>query len=265
MDTNKKVDIKVLIIEDEPFAQNELKRLLSNSSYTSIVLDCIDSIEDALIWFDENEHPDLVFLDIQLSDGLSFEIFEKTKILSPIIFTTAFDEYAIQAFKVNSIDYLLKPIEPDALEIALEKFAELKDHYSSKQTNISEAQIAHLLEFTKPKEEFKSRFLIKIGDQIKYIFVENIAYFFAEDNVVFLVAENAEKYIIDYSLNQLTNYLNPGSFFRLNRSYFVNIKSIHKIHKFFNSRLKVELKPATDEDLLISRVKVPDFLKWVES
>jgi len=264
METNN-AEINVLIIEDEPFAQNELKRLLNNSSYKTNVLDCIDSIEDAVIWFEENEHPDLVFLDIQLSDGLSFEIFEKTKILSPVIFTTAFDEYAIQAFKVNSIDYLLKPIEPDSLETAIEKFTELKDHYKTGTSNISENQIAQLLEFTKPKEEFKSRFLIKIGDQIKYIFVENIAYFFAEDNVVFLVTETAERYIIDYSLNQLTSYLNPTNFFRLNRSYYVNIKSIHKIHKFFNSRLKVELKPATDEELLISRVKVPDFLKWVES
>ena len=122
-----------------------------------------------------------------------------------------------------------------------------------------------LLELTKSKDEYKSRFIVKIGDQIKYILTENIAYFFAEDNVVFLVTNTAEKYIIDYSLNQLTNYLNPVQFFRLNRSYYAKINSISKIHKFFNSRLKVELVPESSDELLVSRVKVSEFLKWVES
>ena len=262
---NKSKKIDVLIVEDEPFAQNELKRLISELSFKIVVLDCIDSVEDAVIWFEENDHPDLVFLDIQLSDGLSFEIFDKTKILSPVIFTTAFDEYAIQAFKVNSIDYLLKPIEPRALKKAFDKFTELKAHYKFATTNISDVQITKLIELAKPKTDFKSRFIVKVGDQIKYIFVEDIAYFYAEDNIVFLMTGSNNKFIIDYPLNQLVNYLDPKYFFRINRTYIAHIKSIKKIHKFFNSRLKIELEPTVKEDILVSRIKVPDFLNWIES
>lgn len=265
MKATDSIHINVLVIEDEPFAQNEITRLLKNSSYTVEIIDYIDSVEDAVEWFETHDAPDLVFLDIQLSDGLSFQIFEQTKVLAPVIFTTAFDEYAIEAFKLNSIDYLLKPIEPKALESALSKYFEIIGHYSSDKAQITETQVLKLLEQSRAKEEYKSRFIVKIGDQIKYIPVEEIAYFFAEDNVVFLVTSSDNRYIIDHSLNQLTNFLNPEQFYRLNRSYYTNIKAIVKIHKFFNSRLKVDLIPEATDEILVSRVKVNEFLSWIES
>ncbi len=265
MNNNQQNKLKVLIIEDEPFAQQELKRLLSNIPKEIEVLDCIDSVEESIEWFQEKKHPDLVFMDIQLSDGLSFEIFKSIKINAPVIFTTAFDEYAIRAFKVNSIDYLLKPIEPLQLEAALNKFDEIRNQYTGRESNISLSQLEQILQYSKTKAEYKTRFIAKVGDQIKYIKTEDIAYFFADDNIVFLVTENQGKHIIDYSLNQLVDFLDPKLFFRLNRTYYVGIKSIVKVHKFFNSRLKVELKPAVEETILVSRIKVPDFLSWMES
>jgi len=257
--------LKVLIIEDEPFAQQELKRLLGNVSREIEVIGCLDSIDDSIEWFNQNPFPDLVFMDIQLSDGLSFEIFKSVKISAPLIFTTAFDEYAIRAFKVNSIDYLLKPIDPDGLAAALNKFEEIKTQYTSNLPKLNMEQLENVLASIRPKSDYKSRFITKVGDQIKHIKTEDISYFFADDNIVFLVTENQGKYIIDYSLNQLETYLDPKHFFRLNRTYYANIKAIAKVHKFFNSRLKIELKPAVQEDILISRVKVSEFLNWLES
>ena len=256
--------MNVLIIEDEPFAQNELKRLLAIAIPEVVILDCIDSVEDSVLWFSKNRHPDLVFMDIQLADGLSFEIFNEIKIISPVIFTTAFDEYAIQAFKVNSIDYLLKPVELIELEKALEKLDELKKQYRKDSSFINQNQLEKLLELSKQGREYKSRFIAKIGDQIKSIKVADIAYFYAEDNEVFISSLNNRPFIIDYSLNQLSEMLNPKYFFRINRAYIVNINAIHKIHKFFNSRLKIDLQPARDDTIIISRVKVPEFLEWME-
>jgi len=259
------MQLRVLIIEDEPFAQQELKRLLANVPRQIEVIDCIDSVEDSIEWFMQKTHPDLVFMDIQLSDGLSFEIFKSVKLNCPVIFTTAFDEYAIRAFKVNSIDYLLKPIEPDGLLAAFNKFDEIRTQFAGSTSNFDVSRLENVLSTIRPKSSYKSRFIAKVGNQIKYIMHEDIAYFFADDNIVFLVTENQGKYIIDYSLNQLEDFLDPKYFFRLNRTYYVNIKAIVKVHKFFNSRLKIELKPPVQEDILVSRIKVPDFLDWLES
>ncbi len=256
--------MNVLIIEDEPFAQNELKRLLADAIPEVMILDCIDSVEDSVLWFSKNNHPELVFMDIQLADGLSFEIFNEIKITSPVIFTTAFDEYAIQAFKVNSIDYLLKPIELSALKKSLNKLDELKKQYRGDSSFINQNQLEKLLELSTPGREYKSRFITKIGDQIKSIKVQDVAYFYAEDNEVFISSLNNRPFIIDYSLNQLSGMLDPKYFFRINRAYIVNINAIQKIHKFFNSRLKIDLEPERDDTILISRVKVPEFLEWME-
>ena len=257
--------LRVILVEDEPFAQQELKRLLKASGHEIHIIDCIDSVEDAVTWFESNTHPDLVFMDIQLTDGLSFQIFEKTTINAPVIFTTAFDEYAIQAFKVNSIDYLLKPVEPEALENAILKFQSLRNSSSETASNISETQLLKLLEATTRKGTYKSRFIAKIGDQIKYVDSHEIAYFHAEDNVVFMVTKAGKRYIVEYTLNELFDFLNPKKFYRLNRSYFACIDAISGIHKFFNSRLKIELTPSVEEDILVSRVKVSEFLEWIES
>ncbi|MCD4698463.1 MAG: LytTR family DNA-binding domain-containing protein, partial [Bacteroidales bacterium] len=250
------------IIEDEPHARNELKRLLAKSKQDIDVVDCIDSVEDAVNWFNNNAVPDLLFLDIQLSDGLSFEIFSHIEIKAPVIFTTAFDEYALQAFKVNSIDYLLKPIKFDELEKAIQKYHSIKDQYNTEGPGLNTLQIEKLLNIYKPT--YKLRFLVKIGDQIKHIDIKNVAYFKAEDNEVLLVTSDNSRYIIDYSLDQLGELLNPASFYRATRRYIITVNAIKKISKYFNSRLILELSPLADDTVLVSRVKVTEFLKWID-
>jgi DNA-binding LytR/AlgR family response regulator len=259
---NKKQDIlKVLIVEDEHHAQKELKRLLNNSSHDFFIIDYIDSVEEAVSWIKNNPPPDLMFFDIQLADGLSFEIFNHVKINIPIIFTTAFDEYAIKAFKVNSIDYLLKPVKQEELNAAIEKFNNLKID-SPEEIGLRIEQIEKLLEINKPR--YKSRFITKIGDQIKYIDVNDIAYFKAEDNDVLVITKNNNRYFMDYSLEQIIRMVDPDSFFRVNRTYIIQISSIKKMSKYFNSRIHLELEPDTDDEVLISRIKVPVFLNWIE-
>jgi len=254
--------MNVLIIEDEPFAQNELKRLLDKADKNIRVLDCIDSVEDSVEWLTGNQAPDLIFMDIQLSDGLSFEIFKQTNVKAPVIFTTAYDEYAIQAFKVNSIDYLLKPVKQAELENAIQKFNMLHGKSNEHSPVLNIQQIEQLLSAGIAK--YKSRFIAKIGDQLKHIDVNEIAYLKAEDNELVLVTKSNNKYIIDFTLDQLGGLMDPNQFFRVNRSYMVAIGSIGKISKYFNSRLHIELIPKTEEAVLISRVRVPDFLQWMD-
>ncbi|QHT70593.1 response regulator transcription factor [Rhodocytophaga rosea] len=257
--------MKVLIIEDEPYAQEELKRLLALCDPSIQVWECIDSVEDSIIWLEEPNEPDLIFMDIQLSDGLSFDIFKHTEVKAPVIFTTAYDEYAIRAFKVNSIDYLLKPVEEEALKSALRKYAAIRRQYTppaQAQNYFNPAQIEQLLQLN--KRDYKSRFVTTIGDRIKQIGVEQVAYFFADDNTVYLVTADKKKYIINYTLDQLEELLDPRHFFRINRKYITKITAIGDINKYFNSRLKVSLVPPVEDEILISRVKVPDFLDWMD-
>ncbi|MBN2173819.1 MAG: response regulator transcription factor [Bacteroidales bacterium] len=254
--------MNVLIIEDEPHAQNELKRLLQKADPSVLVSECIDSVEDSVLWLQSNDAPDLIFLDIQLSDGLGFDIFKQIEIKVPVIFTTAYDEYAIQAFKLNSIDYLLKPIRFEDLSSALKKLQILKEQFGSKQMVIDMKQVEQLLKINQP--EYKERFITRVGDQIKYVNINEIAYFRAEDNEVMLITLKNNRYIVDPSLDELTNLLHPKKFFRANRSYIVTVEAIEKISKYFNSRLHLELVPKTEDTVLISRVRVPDFLKWMD-
>ena len=259
---NNMKQLRVLIVEDEPHAQKELKRLLANSGHDIHVIECIDSVEDTINWINNNPEPDIMFFDIQLSDGLSFDVFNHVKTKAPIIFTTAFDEYAIKAFKVNSIDYLLKPVKQHELNAALDKFHSLISAGKNLESGLKIEQIQKLLEINRPR--YKSRFITRIGDQIKHIGINEIAYFKAEDNEVLLVTENNKRYFIDYALEQLNFMLDPDAFFRANRSYVINISSIKKISKYFNSRIHLELEPKTEDAVLISRVRVPDFLNWID-
>lgn len=254
--------MKVLIVEDEPHAQIELQRMLAKVRSDISVLDCLDSIEDTVLWFANNPPPDLLFLDIQLSDGLSFEIFNLAEIKAPVIFTTAYDEYAIKAFKVNSIDYLLKPVKQDELNLAIEKYEDLYHQEKNASPGLQIDQIKELLEIHKP--EYKSRFIARVGDQIKHLDVDHVAYFVAEDNEVMLVTTENKRYVIDYTLDQLAGLLNPKDFYRINRSYIISPGAIDKISKYFNSRLHLELIPAADDTVLISRIKVPEFLNWMD-
>lgn len=253
--------MKIVIIEDEPHAQKELQRLLKNSPFEIDVLECLDSVEDAVEWMASNKTQDLFFFDIQLSDGLSFEIFEHTEVKAPIIFTTAFDEYAIKAFKVNSVDYLLKPVKQSELNAALEKFESLNQKTNT-PSGLQLEQIQELLQLNKPR--FKTRFLCRIGDQITYVNTEDIAYFKAEDNEVLLTTSDNRQYFVNHSLEQLTDFLNPDDFYRINRAYFVRLSAIKKISKYFNSRLLIKLHPEAEGEVLISRVKVSDFLNWID-
>lgn len=254
--------MKVLIIEDEPHAQYELQRLLAASGRDIEVLSCIDSVEEAVDYIHTNPAVDLMFFDIQLSDGLSFEIFNLIEVKAPVIFTTAYDEYAIKAFKVNSIDYLLKPVKQEDLNAALEKYESLHEQNEPQNKLFQIEQIQQLLALNQHK--YKSRFLTRLGDQIKHIGLEEVAYFTAENNEVLLVNKKGNRYFINHSLDHLNGLLNPDSFYRINRSYFVHISAIKKISKYFNSRLLIELDPKTQEQVLISRAKVNDFLNWMD-
>ncbi len=252
----------VLIIEDEPYAQKELIRLLGESGPPMDILACLDSVEDSVEWLQMNPMPDLIFMDIQLADGLSFEIFSKVKITAPVIFTTAFDQYAIQAFKVNSVDYLLKPIRLEELKSALQKLDEVRNHYADRGRTAQGIDIEKLLKSFRP--DYKTRFMIRLGDQYKYVEALDIAYFKAEDNEVSLVTHANRTYITDHTLDELTKVLDPGNFFRISRSYIVSIRAVAKVSKYFNSRLVIDLLPAAREKVLVSRVKVQEFLKWMD-
>lgn len=257
--------MKILIIEDEPFAQKELKRLLEIAEGKFEILEMIDTVEDSVEWLKENPPPDLIFLDIQLADGISFDIFRQVDVKSPVIFTTAYDEYAIRAFQLNSIDYLLKPVKLTELMRAINKYDSLRDQFGKdrdESVNITKNQLESLLNLG--KKEYKSRFVAKVGDQIKYIPVEDVAYFYAEDNVVFLINKNANRYIIEYSIEEIDSLVDPKNFYRLNRSVVAHISAIDKVYKYLNSRLKVELLPESEKEVLISRVKVSEFMKWMD-
>ncbi|UXX80131.1 LytTR family DNA-binding domain-containing protein [Reichenbachiella carrageenanivorans] len=258
--------MKVLIIEDEKFAQEELKRFLARvEDYKIEVLDALESVEDAVEWFDTNEEPDLVFMDIQLSDGLSFEIFNQRNITCPVVFTTAFENYAIRAFKVNSVDYLLKPIEEGSLKGALDKYNAIKNKFvEPKQPVLNALQVEKLLNLSMEAVEFKKRFIIKTGDRLRHVSVEDIAYFYSENDYTYLVAKENAKFIIDYKLDELVDLLDPNDFFRLSRKFITNIHSVKVVNKYFNSRLEVVLDPEPKDQILISRVRVPEFLSWLE-
>ncbi|WP_457615494.1 LytR/AlgR family response regulator transcription factor [Lutibacter sp.] len=248
--------MKVVIIEDEKPAARRLGRLLNNMGIQPLVM--LHSVEGAIKWFYENEHPDLLFLDIQLSDGLSFEIFEEVEVKSAIIFTTAYDEYALKAFKLNSIDYLLKPIDTDELAQAIRKFKNIKDTYTN---SFDIAQIKNLLKTN--QSEYKNRFTVKIGVHLKMIPTESIECFYSENKSTYLFTSDNRSYLIDDTLEQLEHKLNPQSFFRVSRKYFLNINAIKDIISYSNSRLKVQLNTYADSEIIVSRERVKDFKKWL--
>jgi two-component system, LytTR family, response regulator LytT len=258
--------MKILIIEDEPFARAELVRLLKATERPFTILDQIDSVEESVAWLKTHPAPELIFLDIQLADGISFDIFRQVTVSSPVIFTTAYDEYAIRAFQLNSIDYLLKPIQPQALDNALLKLEKLQQVFSVPQVQpqpaLDSVKLESLLKMM--SKEYKSRILLKVGDQLRSVEMSEVAYFYAEDDVVFAMLKDKKRYIVDYTLNQLETQLDPEKFFRLTRGCIAHVSSVKKVSKYFNSRLAVELDPPTEEKLLVSRVNVPEFMKWLD-
>ena len=250
--------MKVLIIEDEKPSARRLQRMLDKLGVT--VNQMLHSVEESIEWFSNNEHPDLIFLDIQLSDGLSFDIFEAVNIKSAIIFTTAFDEYALQAFKLNSIDYLLKPIDDEELEVAVEKYKTLKKPTQNVQFNFED--IKKLL--TNPIErEYKKRFTTKIGQHIKMIPVDEIECFYSENKGTYAHTTSGRDYLLDITLENLEQELSPKIFFRISRKYFININAIKDIISYTNSRLELKLNSNMDQEVIVARERVKDFKLWL--
>ena len=248
-----------IIIEDEKPAARLLKRKLEKLQIEVSVL--LHSVEESVEWFSRNEHPELIFLDIQLSDGLSFEIFEKVAIKSAIIFTTAYDEYALKAFKLNSIDYLLKPIDEDDLEVAISKF---KTRFP-KPENTMQLDFEQIKKmFQNPFENnFKTRFTVKIGQHLKVIAVDEIECFFSENKGTYIHTLDNRNYLIESTLEFLEQELDPKQFYRISRKFIVPLKSIKEIVMYSNSRLKVILPSYKEEEVIVSREKVAEFKNWI--
>lgn len=251
--------MKVLIIEDEKPSARRLQRMLERLDVP--VDQLLHSVAEATEWFSNNEHPDLIFLDIQLSDGLSFEIFDEVEVNSAIIFTTAFDEYALQAFKLNSIDYLLKPIDEEELEAAVTKFRARAPQQQNVQLNFDD--IKKLL--TNPVErEYKKRFTTKIGQHIKMITVDEIECFYSENKGTYAHTVDGRDYLLDTTLEQLEGEIAPEVFFRINRKFYVNIHAIRDIISYTNSRLQLKLNSYKEDDVIVARERVKDFKLWLE-
>ena len=247
-----------IIIEDEKPAARLLQRKLEKIEVKVDVM--LHSVEEAINWFNTNIHPDLIFLDIQLSDGLSFEIFEQIDIKSAVIFTTAYDEYALKAFKLNSIDYLLKPIDEDDLEVAVAKFKNRFPKQESIQMDFE--QIKKM--FSNPTEkQYKNRFTVKIGQQLKVISIEEVECFYSENKGTYIHTLENRNYLIDCTLEQLETELEPKNFFRVSRKFIIPLKAIKEISMYSNSRLKVILPTYKDDEIIVAREKVSDFKDWL--
>ena len=243
--------INIVIIEDEQPAVEKLKQLLSMTGEDISIVKILGSVEESVNWLSANISADLIFMDIQLSDGITFEIFESVKISTPVIFTTAYDTYAIKAFKVNSIDYLLKPIELESLSKALKKF---REHYPTPMTDHINQMISQI------PISYKSRFLIKTGEHFRSIAVTDIESFFIEERSTFFITKESKTLDIDYSLDQLERMLNPNDFFRANRNYLINIQYIKDMIGYSGNRIKLKMQSGNyPEPVIISRDRVNAF------
>jgi DNA-binding LytR/AlgR family response regulator len=252
--------MKVLIVEDEPLAAAQLAAHISALRPDAEILAVCDTVKAVVDWTNNNEAPDLAFFDIQLGDGLSFDIFEQIDFETPVIFTTAYNEYAIRAFKVNSIDYLLKPIERHELERALVKFEQLAQPAT---TSISSEVLAEIIDSIK-KQEYKERFLVKVGAHLRVIETTEILYFYSFEKGTYAKLSEGKDYLLDHSLELVEGMLDPKQFFRINRKYLVALNSITDVVAYSNSRLKLKVKHKNDDDFLVAREKVKDFKNWLE-
>ncbi|WP_420322967.1 LytR/AlgR family response regulator transcription factor [Flagellimonas sp.] len=248
-----------IIIEDEKPAARRLNRLLSEFNVT--VSTMLHSVEESIEWFQNNQHPDLIFLDIQLSDGLSFEIFDTVEVKSAIIFTTAYDEYALQAFKLNSIDYLLKPIDDEELETAVKKYQNFRP--KNQKLSVDFNDIKKLL--VNPLErEYKKRFTVKVGQHLKIINADEVECFYSENKGTYAATLDGRNYLLDTTLEQLEEELSPKIFFRISRKFYVNINHINDIISYTNSRLQIKLNRFNEQEIIVSRERVKDFKLWLE-
>ena len=251
--------LNVLIIEDEKPAARRLARLLEAREIR--VSHILHSVAESIAWFENNSHPDLIFLDIQLSDGLSFEIFDRIAVRSPIIFTTAYDEYALQAFKLNSIDYLLKPIDEEELDAALAQYQNISP--ATKPVQLDFEDIRKLL--VNPLErEYKTRFTARVGPHIKLIHADEVECFYSENKGTYAATTEGRSYLLDTTLEQLEKELSPETFFRVSRKFYIHVDHIADIISYSNSRLKIKMNRFHEHEIIVSRERVRDFKLWLE-
>ena len=251
--------MNAIIIEDEKPAARRLNRMLNDLDIK--VNTMLHSVNESIAWFSNNEHPDLIFLDIQLSDGLSFEIFETIEIKSSIIFTTAYDEYALKAFKLNSIDYILKPIDDEELEAAVKKY---KDQLPSGQSLQVDFEDIKKLLINPMDRVYKKRFTARVGQHLKIFSVEDIECFYSENKSTYLHTNENRNYLIENTLESLENEVNPQQFYRVSRKFYININAIKDIISYTNSRLQIKLHHFNEQEIIVSRERVKDFKNWLE-
>lgn len=256
-------EMKIVIIEDEALAAAKLEKMLLQLDAQIEVQAKISSVEEAVEWFQENSPPDLAFLDIQLSDGTSFDIVKQVGLNFPVIFVTAYDEYALEAFKLHSVAYLLKPVTNEKLMQALDKLEEMRAAIRDEAEGESKMkELIHLL--SREKHQYKSRFLVRLGNMIRSVKKEEIAYFFAEDKLVFLATHDNQKLPVSMTLDHIEQQLDPAEFFRVNRQYIVHIDATSGIYPYFKGRLKLQLSPTPGEDVVVSSSRAPLFKAWLD-
>jgi len=257
--------LKIIIIEDEIPAANRLKKLILDCVPEAQILEILDTVEDAIEWFKNNDEPDVVFSDIQLADGISFEIYDQVEVKCPIIFTTAYDQYAIKSFELNSIDYLLKPFTKEKLEKSFEKLRKIQFDQLENDP-LSTLNFNALLENALNGKEgtYKQRFLISKGDTLIPVATADIAYIFTEDKAILIKTHDGKNYFLNNSLDDIELQIDPSMFFRLNRQFITSLDAIEKISQYFNGKLKVKLKPTQRGEIIVSRAKTPVFKNWLE-
>jgi len=256
--------MKILIVEDEDLAVKKIQKTLSEVDGDAEIIGVTDSIQSTVNWLEQNNAPDLILMDIELSDGQSFEIFSRTKVKSAVIFTTSYDEFALKAFKVNSIDYLLKPVQKEELSAALDKFKNMSGSYKPAEKNEinMDALVKELQQKLQPKD-YRKRFLVKHGQKLVSIETDDIAYFFSDGRLNFFKTFDNRKFVVDYTMDELEDMLDPQRYFRISRSFYISVASIDQIHDYFGNRLLLQLKPTVDKETVVSREKVTDFKKWM--
>jgi DNA-binding LytR/AlgR family response regulator len=250
----------VLIIEDEPHAAQRLEKLVTALLPDVLILATIDSVKRSVRWLKENAPPDLIFMDIQLADGISFQIFDQCQVMSPVIFTTAYDAYALKAFKVNSVDYILKPVDENELSGALKKLEALtrpRDNATEMLMSIGDA--VKML-----AKKYKTRFVLKIGEHLRSVEVGDIQYFYSLEKTTFAKAVDGRKHVLDFTLDQLEDVLDPAQFFRINRKYIIAANAIRDMISYTNSRLKLILNGSDDTDIIVARERVQEFKAWLD-
>lgn len=248
--------MNILIIEDEKPAADRIMKMLKEVEPDAVFPAVLDTVRSSVEWLTQNTSPDIIIMDIHLADGQSFSIFKQVQISSPVIFTTAYDEHALEAFRVNSIDYLLKPVKKEDLQRALAKWKNLSAQASGKIGAV-------LQQLSINPKEYRKRIVIRIGEMIRLVEVGDIAYFFTENRVIYLCTFSNLRYPIDHQLDELDAMLDPSVFFRINRQFIINIKAIEKMQAWSKSRIKITLNPAADEETIVSTERSPLFREWL--